>query len=202
MGWGGCLVLELETFVFAGSHGKLADGRQVQCDMQTAQAIKSCYVALSDVLSSAQMVEHFERHFIPAVASDMAGTHSFASASMSHLSHSAWMMPGDAATAMVGAASSTASSAESKPAETNKAIAEPKEKTEQSKLERLKTHYERQIKQMKESFQRKSRAGPSSQQFNDRRSGRDTRDERAVRFTDREDGERNNQSNRDRTSRG
>ena len=59
-----------------------------------------------------------------------------------------------------------------------------------------------QIKQMKESFQRKSRAGPSSQQFNDRRSGRDTRDERAVRFTDREDGERNNQSNRDRTSRG
>ena len=55
--------------------------------MQTSQAIKACYIALSDVLSTKQMVEHFERHFMPAVGSDMLGTHSFASAAMSHLSH-------------------------------------------------------------------------------------------------------------------
>ena len=45
----------------AGDFGKLADGRQVQCDLQTALAVKMCYVALSDVLTSVQMVEHFER---------------------------------------------------------------------------------------------------------------------------------------------
>ena len=48
----------------AGDFSKLADGRQVQCDLQTALAVKMCYVALSDVLTSVQMVEHFERLFI------------------------------------------------------------------------------------------------------------------------------------------
>ena len=88
----------------SGNYGMLADGRQVQCDMQTAQAIKMCYIALSDVLSSAQMVVHFEDHFLRTVGSEMTGTHSFASSAMSHICHSTWMMPGEAVVSLVGSA--------------------------------------------------------------------------------------------------
>ena len=168
-------------------YGVLANGRQVQCDMQTAHVVKSCYVALSDVLTGAQMVEHFERYFIPAVASDMTGTHTFASSAMSHISHSAWMLPSDAAISVVGTSSSSQGPAESKPSDPPKDKAKSEDQSA-AKVAKVNAHWEKIVKDMKQARER------DAAQFRahfDRRPPRNSdRDDRLGRFNDREQNER------------
>ena len=181
----------------AGDFGKLADGRQVQCDLQTALAVKMCYVALSDVFTSMQMVEHFERLFIVAVGHDMEGSHSFASSAMGHLNHSSWMTPGDAALASVVAAVGTSGAAETKATGPSKAAADAEEK---SKIEKIKEHYERQLQENKAARLRAEEK--LSQHERNRRNGSEHGDDRRrFRPNERGDGERNRYGGADRSSR-
>ena len=181
----------------AGDFGKLADGRQVQCDLQTALAVKMCYVALSDVLTSVQMVEHFERLFIVAVGHDMEGSHSFASSAMGHLNHSSWTTPGDAALASVVAATGTHGAAETRATGSSKAAADAEEK---SKLEKMKEHYERQLQENKAARVRAEEK--LGQLERNRRNGSEYGDDRRrFRFNERGDGERNRHGDGDRSTR-
>lgn len=129
-----------------GAIGRLSDGRQVQFDMQTGIALFSAYLAMSDVLTSKQMVAHFESHFIPAVTSDMAGGHSLASATMNHLAHSSWMSPGESAVSMVGHLGASTATLASKGGEVKETTALDPLK---AKFETQKTHYAKQESDMK-----------------------------------------------------
>ena len=157
-----------------GAIGRLSDGRQVQFDMQTGLALFSAYLAMSDVLTSKQMVAHFENHFIPAVTSDMAGGHSLASATMNHLAHSSWISPGESAVSMVGHVGASTATVASKGAEIKETAAPDNFK---SKLDSQKTHYEKQASEMKakmvklESLLKQTRQDRGGRGYNDYRGG-------------------------------
>ena len=178
--------IDVKVQTQAGSFGKLADGRQVQFDLQTALALKACYLALVDVLNPKQVVHHFESVFIQAVCSDMAGGHSLSSATMKHISHSAFMAPGDAALSAAGGFTvhPPAAVATAKVASTDTKVADPTEQARLlAKMEKQKTHLERTISDMSAARDRNkvrfnesnSRGGRGDSDRGDRDRSRDSR---------------------------
>ena len=167
---GGMVLIDVTKQNQAGAYGTLSDGRQVQFDMQTGLALRAAYLALSDVLSSKQMVAHFEVHFIGAVASDMAGGHSLASATMNHLAHSSWMSPGESAVSMVGSMAAPTPT----PAVKAAVAADTKDDAvSAAKLKSVKEHYEKMISDQRAAKIRLEARLRSSQNFSgdDRRGG-------------------------------